>query len=85
MDPSLRGTMLTISVGKLGYYLPWGIFCGVFTATGAGLVSMWTPTTSVARWIGYQIVFGAGRGAGMQVVSSLSYTVFNPGSMKRYD
>jgi hypothetical protein len=61
---------LTFSVGRQGLYLPWGIFCGVLTAIGAGLVSMWTPTTSVARWIGYQIVFGAGRGAGMQVVSS---------------
>ena len=68
--------VLTFPVGRQGFYLPWGIFCGVLTATGAGLVSMWTPTTSVARWIGYQIVFGAGRGAGMQVVSP--FDMFSP-------
>lgn len=58
------------SVTRQGYYLPWGVFCGVVTAVGAGLISMWTPTTSAAQWIGVQVVFGAGRGAGMQVVSS---------------
>ncbi|KAH6611957.1 efflux pump protein [Boeremia exigua] len=70
--PSVLGALLTIivtgaAISRLGYYLPWGFFCGLVTAIGAGLISMWTPTTSTARWVGYQILFGAGRGAGMQV------------------
>ncbi|KAF9694124.1 hypothetical protein EKO04_007850 [Ascochyta lentis] len=70
--PSILSALLFVvvtgaAITKQGYYPPWGLFCGVMTATGAGLVSMWTPTTSVAQWVGYQIIFGAGRGAGMQV------------------
>jgi hypothetical protein len=35
---------------------------------GNGLVSTFLPTTTVANWIGFQIVLGAGRGLGMQTV-----------------
>lgn len=62
--------LLTFPVTKQGYYLPWGVFSGVSTAIGAGLISMWTPSTGSGKWIGYQIVFGVGRGAGMQVAST---------------
>ncbi|KAL1653189.1 hypothetical protein SLS61_004436, partial [Didymella pomorum] len=62
----VTGAMIT----KQGYYLPWGVFSGVSTAIGAGLISMWTPSTGSGKWIGYQIVFGVGRGAGMQVAST---------------
>ncbi|KAF1361022.1 efflux pump protein [Lizonia empirigonia] len=70
--PSILSALLFVvitgaAITRQGYYLPWGLFCGVLTAIGAGLVSMWTPKTNVAQWIGYQIIFGAGRGAGMQV------------------
>ncbi|KAF2626431.1 efflux pump protein [Macroventuria anomochaeta] len=70
--PSILSALLFVvitgaAITRQGYYLPWGLFCGILTAIGAGLVSMWTPKTSVAQWIGYQIIFGAGRGAGMQV------------------
>ncbi|KAJ4346149.1 hypothetical protein N0V95_005652 [Ascochyta clinopodiicola] len=70
--PSILSALLFVvatgaAITKLGYYLPWGVVCGILTAVGAGLVSTWTPTTSVAQWVGYQIIFGAGRGAGMQV------------------
>ena len=39
------------------------------TAIGKGLISTLTPTTSTGTWIGYQILAGAGRGCGMQMVS----------------
>lgn len=58
-------------VSKLGYYLPWAVFSGVLVTIGCGLVSTFSPTTSTARWIGYLIVLGAGRGSGMQMVSHL--------------
>jgi hypothetical protein len=65
--------MLTVSaVGKLGYYLPWAIFCGVATAIGNGLLTTLSPNTSTGKWVGYQILIGAGRGAGFQIVRAFS-------------
>ncbi|KAK1990109.1 major facilitator superfamily transporter [Colletotrichum falcatum] len=57
-------------VGRLGYYLPWVVFGTVVSTIGTGLISTWTPHTSTATWIGYQILLGAGRGSNMQMVSS---------------
>ncbi|ERF72998.1 hypothetical protein EPUS_08855 [Endocarpon pusillum Z07020] len=54
-------------VGKLGYYLPFSLLSGVLLAIGNGLVSTFTPGTSTGRWIGYQILLGAGGGVGLQM------------------
>lgn len=54
-------------VGRLGYYLPWTIACGVLTTLGTGLLTTLTPTTTIGKWIGYQILAGAGRGCGFQM------------------
>lgn len=62
------------AVSRTGYYLPWGLFSGAVTAVGNGLISTFSPTTDVGKYVGYQIIVGAGRGAGMQVVRiSLSF------------
>ncbi|KAJ5202902.1 hypothetical protein N7449_004981 [Penicillium cf. viridicatum] len=53
-------------VGKLGYYLPFGIATGGVSSIGNGLVSLFSPSTSTGTWIGYQILLGAGRGIGLQ-------------------
>jgi MFS family permease len=53
-------------IGKFGYYLPWAVFCGIATAIGSGLISTFTPSTPVGKWVGYQIILGVGRGAGFQ-------------------
>ncbi|KAJ5818741.1 hypothetical protein N7474_004332 [Penicillium riverlandense] len=58
--------MSGLLIGKLGYYLPWAVFCGVATAIGNGLLSTFKPDTSTAKWVGYQILLGAGRGSGFQ-------------------
>lgn len=58
-------------VSKLGYYLPWAVFAALITAAGCGLMSSWSVTTSTGEWIGYQILYGSGRGLGMQMVSNL--------------
>lgn len=53
-------------------YAPvWGVFGVVCTAVGTGLMTTFQPTTSSAKWIGYQIVVGVGRGFSMQLVRSL--------------
>jgi hypothetical protein len=53
-------------VMQVGYYLPFAVGSGVFTAVGSGLISTLTPTLSVARWIGYLIIQG-GQGMGFQM------------------
>ena len=55
-------------VGKMGYYLPWAVGCGILVSIGSGLLSTLNPYTSTGKWIGYQIILGVGRGAGFQTV-----------------
>ncbi|KAL5379303.1 hypothetical protein DPSP01_008575 [Paraphaeosphaeria sporulosa] len=55
------------AVSKLGFYMPWALFSGAATAIGNGLLSTLNQNTSTAKWIGYLIVLGAGRGAGVQM------------------
>jgi hypothetical protein len=52
----------------MGYYLPWAVVCGILISIGGGLLSTLTPTTTTGKWVGYQIIAGAGRGAGFQTV-----------------
>ena len=55
------------AVGKYGFYLPWSVAGAVLAAVGYGLLSTLGPHTSTGKWIGYQILFGAGRGCGLQM------------------
>ncbi|RAQ98940.1 sterol glucosyltransferase [Stemphylium lycopersici] len=55
------------AVSRTGYYLPWGLAGAIVITIGNGLVSTFTASTSTAKWIGYQIVLGAGRGIAMQI------------------
>ncbi|KAI0103189.1 major facilitator superfamily transporter [Nemania sp. FL0031] len=69
--PSILTQLVTLVisgalVGKLGYYLPFGVLGGAITAVACGLISTWTPNTSTAEWIGYQILFGL-RGIALQI------------------
>lgn len=66
--PSIVGVIDNQTVGKLGYYLPLSLISAVFIAIGNGLLSTLAPGTSTAKWIGYQILLGAGSGAGLQMV-----------------
>jgi hypothetical protein len=56
-----------IAVRKVGYFLPFSIACGILTAISCGLLSMLGLHTSMAKWIGYQILGGVGRGLGIQM------------------
>ncbi|CAG9989444.1 unnamed protein product [Clonostachys byssicola] len=51
---------------KFGYYIPWAAFASGGTAIGCGLISTWTPNTTLGQLIGYQIIFAL-RGFGMQM------------------
>ncbi|KAI0533762.1 putative MFS multidrug transporter [Xylaria digitata] len=78
--PSIITQLLTIIVsgallGRVGYYLPFGILGGALTAVACGLISTWDLSTSTAEWVGYQILFGL-RGMALQVsVISIQHAV----------
>ena len=50
----------------LGYYVPFIYASVVCMSVGAGLLTTFKVTTAHPEWIGYQIIFGAGVGLGMQ-------------------
>ncbi|KAJ3578724.1 hypothetical protein NPX13_g1837 [Xylaria arbuscula] len=53
-------------ITTFGYYTPFMIFGTIIGSIGAGLLTTWTPSISTGVWIGYQILFGIGIGAGLQ-------------------
>ncbi|KAL4766416.1 MDR family MFS transporter [Aspergillus foveolatus] len=54
----VSGALISI----LGYYLPFLLAGGAISAVGYGLLSTLSPTTSVAKWVGYQILYGVASG-----------------------
>lgn len=52
---------------KVGYYLPFAVVGAVVAAIANGLLSTMGPYTSTAKWAGYQIIMGVGRGLSMQM------------------
>jgi hypothetical protein len=58
----VSGGLVTV----LGYYTPFMLISSTLMAIGAGLMTTLTADSSSACWIGYQFLFGAGVGSGMQ-------------------
>ncbi len=54
-------------IGKIGYFHPFLILGSVLATVGAGLIYSLDIGSSVGRYIGYQIIFGAGLGIAIQV------------------
>ncbi|KAL3432238.1 MFS general substrate transporter [Aspergillus tetrazonus] len=57
-------------VAAVGYYT-WAclvatVLTSVFTAQGSGLMTTFDPASRIAKWIGYQAIYGAGIGFGLQ-------------------
>jgi hypothetical protein len=69
------GIVVAIATQKIGYYVPALLVAPVLAATGTGMLSTLTPSSSRAEWIGYQILYGFGIGAGAQSASLASQTV----------
>ncbi len=55
------------SVKMLNRYVPFAIASSILTAIGAGLMTTFTVDEPASRWIGYQVIFGAGVGLGVQI------------------
>ncbi|CRG91957.1 Putative HC-toxin efflux carrier TOXA [Talaromyces islandicus] len=53
-------------VTVIGYYTPFMIASAVLSSIGAGLLTTFKVDTGHPQWIGYQFIFGAGIGFGMQ-------------------
>ncbi|KUJ18026.1 MFS general substrate transporter [Mollisia scopiformis] len=62
----------------IGYYVPLMLGSSVLMSVGAGLMTIFTPTTSTGLWIGTQILFGAGAGMGIQQPMMAVQAVLNP-------
>jgi MFS family permease len=81
MLPTTLGLVVfTVFTGAMtqvtGYYLPWVLAGSVLSSIGYGLMSTLSPTTPVARWIGYQVVYGVGSGTGTSGVSHFRFVIF---------
>lgn len=62
-------------ISAVGYYTPFLIFSTVLFCIGSGLITTYSTTMPTGRWIGYQILAGAGVGAGFQVPMTAVQTV----------
>ncbi|KAK7747835.1 hypothetical protein SLS53_001084 [Cytospora paraplurivora] len=72
MLPSILSQLFFIGlagglVKSVGYYLPFAVLSGLLNSVGNGLLSTLSISTSTGKWIGYQIITGAGRGLGLQM------------------
>ncbi|KAK6837010.1 MFS general substrate transporter [Apiospora arundinis] len=68
MAPHVAFSFLSgVLVGKVGYFLPFGLVGGALAAVSNGLFSTMGVGTSTGQWVGYQIIGGAARGIALQV------------------
>ncbi|CAI7625962.1 unnamed protein product [Penicillium pancosmium] len=64
-----------LSVTVVGYYTPFMIAGSMVMAIGAGLFLLFRTNTSLAMWLGFQVVFGAGSGIGLELPNIAVQTV----------
>lgn len=69
--PAILGLVIVSMVAGglttwVGYYTPFMLLSSVLMAIGAGLLATFETDTNSPKWIGYQFIFGAGVGFGMQ-------------------
>ncbi|KAF8209845.1 major facilitator superfamily domain-containing protein [Mycena galopus ATCC 62051] len=65
-------------ITAIGYYTPFMILASVLTSVGAGVLSTLSVNTGTGRWIGYQIIYGIGVGAGIQQSLMVAQAVLKP-------
>ena len=64
-------------VGRIGYYNPSIITGAILAPIGAGLLTLFKPTTGHPMWIGFQVLFGFGVGMGLQQSNIAAQTVLD--------
>ncbi|KAE8312613.1 major facilitator superfamily domain-containing protein [Aspergillus transmontanensis] len=65
-------------VTAAGYYTPFLIGSTAIAAIGTGLITTYSVDIPTGKWIGYQILVGAGVGAGFQIPMTAVQTVLPP-------
>ena len=71
----LSSILTGILTTRIGYYTPFLIFGICVTSVGAGLLTTLNINTTVAQWIGFQILDGFGLGASAQAPNMAAQTV----------
>ncbi|QIW97517.1 hypothetical protein AMS68_003035 [Peltaster fructicola] len=56
-----------VGIYLFGYFTPWLFAASCVMAVGSGMISTFWPLIPISKWIGYQILAGAGFGMGIQV------------------
>ena len=77
----LFGIITAIITQKIGYYVPSLLVAIPLCAAGAGMLSTLTPSAGANQWIGYQVIFGVGIGAGFQTCNLAPQTVLPAGDV----
>ena len=62
-------------VQKFGYYLPFIMAGGAFNSIGSGLLTLISPSTTLAQLTGFQLLSGTGRGLSLPMVCMLSFCI----------
>ena len=70
----LFGIVAATITQKVGYYVPAMLFSPILAATASGLLSTLTSHSGAGAWIGYQVLYGIGLGAGAQTANLASQT-----------
>ncbi|KAI1097906.1 putative MFS transporter [Jackrogersella minutella] len=70
--PTILSQVVMVLVGgfvvqRIGYYLPSVMLGTTLASIGSGLISTLQVTTSVGRWVGYQVIYGLGVGMVVQM------------------
>ncbi|KAI1443547.1 MFS multidrug transporter [Annulohypoxylon stygium] len=70
--PTILSQVIMVLVGgfvvqRIGYYLPSVILGTTLASVGSGLLSTLQVSTSVGRWVGYQVIYGLGVGMVVQM------------------
>ena len=71
----IMGIVAAIFTQKIGYYNPSMLLSVVLCSVGAGLLSTLKPDSNHSRWVGYQVLYGLGIGAGFQTCNLAAQTV----------
>ncbi|KAJ9144167.1 MFS general substrate transporter [Pleurostoma richardsiae] len=61
------GIVAGVLIEKIGYYTPFLLIGAALNAIGCGLTGLVSPHTPTGPWVGYQIIFGVGRGLASSV------------------
>lgn len=66
-----------VGISVLGLYGPWMVASTVCMALGSGLITTFQVDTRIAKWLGYQVIAGAGFGMGIQTPLIVVQTILS--------